>query len=172
MKDMEEIKNEQVVDFDPTVYDDDLYLGDCKSLKRRLLITEKLILILAAFISVPCGFLIAYGSSSSIKDLLEYLSLPINVTLFCLYWLFGFGFVTLFNFAFKNYSIYKGIIKAFLINLVFSFGTYLTLCSLSLNKGWIVIALISGAFYTIITLISIIILNLIDRYNQKASVCE
>ena len=168
MRDMEEIKNEQVVDFDPTVYDDDLYLGDCKSLKRRLLITEKLILILTAFISVPCGFLIAYGSSSSIKDFLDYLSLPINVTLFVLYWLLGFAFVLLFVFAFKNYSIYKGVIKAFLLNLVFSTGTYLTLCSLSLNEGWIVIAIISAAFYTTITLISIIVLNLIDRFNQKA----
>ena len=48
MRDMKEKGTEQVVDFDPVIYDDDLYLNDCKSLKRRLLIAEKLIIILAA----------------------------------------------------------------------------------------------------------------------------
>ena len=42
MRDMKEKGTKQVVDFDPVIYDDDLYLNDCKSLKRRLLIAEKL----------------------------------------------------------------------------------------------------------------------------------
>lgn len=163
----ENISEEKIVDFDPVVYDDDLYLDDCKSLKRRLLIVEKLMIIISSFISMPLGFLISYSFSDYIQSFLESINVAANATLFAVYWLLSFIFIVLFMFAFKNYSIYKGVVKSFLLSLIFSLGTYLTLASLSLNSGWIIVSLTSTLIYCLIILIVIIVLNIIDELNFK-----
>ena len=168
METMKETEFKKVVDFDPVIYDDDLYLNDCKSLKRRLLIAEKLIIIIAAFISMPLGFLLSYSLSSSVQEFLDYLSVGANVTLFVVYWILSFGFIILFMFAFKNYSIYKGVVKSFLLNLVFSIGTYLTLSSLSMNEGRIISSFVSAGIYCFIMLVTIITVNIIDDRNFKS----
>lgn len=168
METMKETEFKKVVDFDPVIYDDDLYLNDCKSLKRRLLIAEKLIIIIAAFISMPLGFLLSYSLSSSVQEFLDYLSVGANVTLFVVYWILSFGFIILFMFAFKNYSIYKGVVKSFLLNLVFSIGTYLTLSSLSMNEGRIIASFVSSAIYCLIMLVTIITVNIVDDRNFKS----
>ncbi len=168
METMKETEFKKVVDFDPVIYDDDLYLNDCKSLKRRLLIAEKLIIIIAAFISMPLGFLLSYSLSSSVQEFLDYLSVGANVTLFVVYWILSFGFIILFMFAFKNYSIYKGVVKSFLLNLVFSIGTYLTLSSLSMNEGWIIASFVSSSIYCLIMLVTIITVNIVDDRNFKS----
>lgn len=168
METMKETEFKKVVDFDPVIYDDDLYLNDCKSLKRRLLIAEKLIIIVAAFISMPLGFLLSYVLSSSVQEFLDYLSVGANITLFVVYWIVSFAFIILFMFAFKNYSIYKGVVKSFLLNLVFSIGTYLTLSSLSMNEGWIISSFVSAGIYCFIMLVTIITVNIIDDRNFKS----
>ena len=167
MKDMKEKETEQVVDFDPVIYDDDLYLNDCKSLKRRLLIAEKLIIILAAFISMPLGFLTCYSASPTIHEFIENLNVAQNISIFVIFWLLSFACIVLFMFAFKNYSIYKGVVKSFLLNLVFAIGTYLTLACSSLNEGWIIASFASAGIYIGIMLITIIVVNAIDEMNFK-----
>lgn len=167
IKSMKENINEKVVDFDPVIYDDDLYLNDCKSLKRRLLIAEKLMIILAAFISMPVGFLTCYSASSSIHDFIDNLNLGANIFIFVTYWILSFVCILLFMFTFKNYSIYKGIVKSFLLNLVFAIGAYLSLASVSLNEGWIIASFASAGIYCSVMLITIIVVNIIDELNFK-----
>ena len=168
IKSMKEKINEKVVDFDPVIYDDDLYLNDCKSLKRRLLIAEKLMIILAAFISMPVGFLTCYSASSSIHDFIDNLNLGANIFIFVTYWILSFVCILLFMFTFKNYSIYKGVVKSFLLNLVFAVGTYLSLASVSLNEGWIIASFASAGIYCFVMLITIIVVNIIDELNFKS----
>lgn len=167
IKSMKENINEKVVDFDPVIYDDDLYLNDCKSLKRRLLIAEKLMIILAAFISMPVGFLTCYSASSSIHDFIDNLNLGANIFIFVTYWILSFACILLFMFTFKNYSIYKGVVKSFLLNLVFAIGAYLSLASVSLNEGWIIASFASAGIYCFVMLITIIVVNIIDELNFK-----
>lgn len=167
IKSMKENINEKVVDFDPVIYDDDLYLNDCKSLKRRLLIAEKLMIILAAFISMPVGFLTCYSASSSIHDFIDNLNLSANIFIFVTYWILSFVCILLFMFTFKNYSIYKGVVKSFLLNLVFAIGAYLSLASVSLNEGWIIASFASAGIYCSVMLITIIVVNIIDELNFK-----
>ncbi len=167
IKSMKENINEKVVDFDPVIYDDDLYLNDCKSLKRRLLIAEKLMIILAAFISMPVGFLTCYSASSSIHDFIDNLNLGANIFIFVTYWILSFACILLFMFTFKNYSIYKGVVKSFLLNLVFAVGAYLSLASVSLNEGWIIASFASAGIYCFVMLITIITVNIIDELNFK-----
>ena len=167
IKSMKENINEKVVDFDPVIYDDDLYLNDCKSLKRRLLIAEKLMIILAAFISMPVGFLTCYSASSSIHDFIDNLNLGANIFIFVTYWILSFVCILLFMFTFKNYSIYKGVVKSFLLNLVFAIGAYLSLASVSLNEGWIIASFASAGIYCSVMLITIIVVNIIDELNFK-----
>ena len=167
IKSMKENINEKVVDFDPVIYDDDLYLNDCKSLKRRLLIAEKLMIILAAFISMPVGFLTCYSASSSIHDFIDNLNLSANIFIFVTYWILSFACILLFMFTFKNYSIYKGVVKSFLLNLVFAIGAYLSLASVSLNEGWIIASFASAGIYCFVMLITIITVNIIDELNFK-----
>lgn len=168
IKSMKEKINEKVVDFDPVIYDDDLYLNDCKSLKRRLLIAEKLMIILAAFISMPVGFLTCYSASPSIHDFIDNLNLSANIFIFVVYWILSFVCILLFMFTFKNYSIYKGVVKSFLLNLVFAVGTYLSLASVSLNEGWIIASFASAGIYCFVMLITIIVVNIIDELNFKS----
>lgn len=168
IKSMKEKIDEKVVDFDPVIYDDDLYLNDCKSLKRRLLIAEKLMIILAAFISMPVGFLTCYSASSSIHDFIDNLNLSANIFIFVVYRILSFACILLFMFTFKNYSIYKGVVKSFLLNLVFAVGTYLSLASVSLNEGWIIASFASAGIYCFVMLITIIVVNIIDELNFKS----
>lgn len=168
IKSMKENINEKVVDFNPVIYDDDLYLNDCKSLKRRLLIAEKLMIILAAFISMPVGFLTCYSASSSIHDFIDNLNLSANIFIFVVYWILSFVCILLFMFTFKNYSIYKGVVKSFLLNLVFAVGAYLSLASVSLNEGWIIASFASAGIYCFVMLITIIVVNIIDELNFKS----
>ena len=112
---MKEKGTEQVVDFDLVIYVDDLYLDDYKSLKRKLLIAEELINILTAFILIPFDFLTCYRASAAIHEFIENLSVAQNIFIFVTYWLLSFACIVLFVFAFKNYSIYKGVVKSFLL---------------------------------------------------------
>ena len=115
MRGMKEKGTEQVVDFDLVIYVDDLYLDDYKSLKRRLLIAEELINILTAFILIPLGFLTCYRASAAIHEFIENLNVVQNIFIFVTYWLLSFACIVFFMFAFKNYSIYKGVVKSFLL---------------------------------------------------------
>ena len=168
MRDMKEKGTEQVVDFDLVIYVDDLYLDDYKSLKRKLLIAEELINILTAFILILLGFLTCYRASAAIHEFIDNLNVGQNIFIFVTYWLLSFACIVLFMFAFKNYSIYKGVVKSFLLNLVFAIGTYLTLACTSLNEGWIIASFASAGIYIAIMLITIIVVNAIDEMNFKS----
>lgn len=160
-------QEKKVVDFDPLIYDDDLYLNDCKSLKRRLLIAEKIAIIVVALISSP----IAYGICYSLREPMGFdfdTSIAGNLIILILHWILSFVFIILFMFSFKNFSFYKGTVKTFLIDLVFSFGTYLTLASFVLNESLLKVSLISGAIFSILMLIILIILKIIDSLTYKA----
>lgn len=165
---MKENKDLEVVDFDPYVYDDDLYLNDCKSLKRRLLIAEKLLIIIFAFISMPLGFIIAYSTSGNIQDFFDRFSYAANLTIFIFYWIGTFCFLILFEFASKNFSIYRGVIKSTILNFCLSLGVFMTLGSLTFNQGWIFSSLFAVAFFNVFMLLAITILNIIDEFNRKA----
>ena len=168
MREMKEKGSEQVVDFDLVIYVDDLYLDDYKSLKRRLLIAEELINILTAFILIPLSFLTCYRASVAIHEFIENLNVAQNIFIFVTYWLLSFACIVLFVFAFKNYSIYKGVVKSYFLNLVFAIGTYLTLACFSLNEGWIIPSFASAGSCVAILLITIIVVNAIDEMNFKS----
>ena len=153
------------MDFDLVIYVDDLYLNDYKSLKRRLLIAEELINILTAFILIPLGFLTCYRASAAIHEFIGNLNVAQNIFIFVTYCLLSFACIVLFVFTFKNYLIYKGVVKSFLLNLVFAIGTYLTLVCFSLNEGWIIASFASAGIYVAIMLITIIVVNAIDEMN-------
>ena len=66
------------------VYDDDQYINDCRSLRRRLLIVEKIIVIFLAVISFPVGFLIMSTFDNSVIQIVNNFTDAYNLFVFIL----------------------------------------------------------------------------------------
>lgn len=111
--------------FNNEVYDDVQYINNCRSLRMRLLIVEKIIVIFLAMISVLVGFLILSTFINSIIQLVNNFTNSYNLFLSILISVLEFLALLIVLFVTKRFSFYKDTPQNFAINLALSFGIFL-----------------------------------------------
>ena len=176
-KKMSELKNKDLaennsspktIDQNQDLYDDDMYLDDVYSLRRRLQNIEKIVVVLLALISFPISLGILYGLNYS-SQLLTY---P-GYIYFIVEWLVSFLLIIFLEFATKNVSILKGLLQTFFVSSFFSFFISLatsfiweTAASIE-GADWLKLSLGAAAFYVIILTICRIVFAILDKHHMK-----
>lgn len=110
--------------FNNEVYDDVQYINDCRSLRMRLLIVEKIIVIFLVMISVLVGFLILSTFVNSLIQLVNNFSNSYNLFYFTLISVLDFLALLIVLFITKSFSFYKGALQNNVINNVLNFGVF------------------------------------------------
>ena len=151
------------------LYDDDKYISDCKSKKRRLLISEKIYVILVSLFSFPIGFLLTCYITNEGKEFLTNPTGPFLLSFF-LVWAFSFLLQILIIFSLKNFSLYKGFLKTIIVNASISVAINLSLTGLTLSDLFIKAGLFSSAFYVIVIALLIMIILIRDK-NDPRIIC-
>ena len=162
MENMEENK------FNSEVYDDDQYINDCRSLRRRLLIIEKIIVIFLSFFSFPAGFLLMATFDSSVIQIFNNFLDSYNLFIFCLISILDFLALTIVLFATKSFSFYKGSFHNVIINITLSFGVFLCCSAFTIKGGWVKSAICGACIFSLFSTIGIIIIQIINGLNKKA----
>ena len=150
------------------LYDDDLYINDVYSLRRRLQNVEKISIIVLAFISFPIALLFMYLINSS-----SYLFAFPQYVYFLVEWVVCFLLVILWEFASKNMSLLKGILKTTILSTFFVFFVYLATSFIwesitSINQqDWLYLSVAASSIYSILMLICRVIYYFLDKNNMK-----
>ena len=156
-----------------TIYDDDRYINDCSSLKRKMTIIEKIVIIIASLLCLPIGLFFCNLLPGDLQEYLKLSQLPNNL-LYIFIWLFIFFILMFTEFHSKNFSLYKGVITSSLRSftwtiLLFAFaGSIVSLVNKEGASYWFFIALFSAAIYAVILLIVRVVVFLVDKYQEKA----
>ena len=150
------------------LYDDDMYIDDVYSLRRRLQNTEKIMVIILAFLSFPFAFgllfLLKYQS---------YLFQCPGYIYFAVEWIVTFFLVIFLEFATKNVSVQKGILQTFFVSAFTVFSIYLSTSfiweSAATIDGtdWLYLSLVASSFYLLTLTICRVIFQILDRHNLK-----
>ena len=111
--------------FNNEVYDDVQYINDCRSLRMRLLIVEKIIVIFLAVISFPVGFLIMSTFDNSVIEIVNNFTDSFNLFLFVLISVLYCLSLLIVLFVSKSFSFYKCATQNFVIYVDLSFGIFL-----------------------------------------------
>ena len=152
------------------IYDDDMYIDDCKSIKRRLTILEKILIIVTAFLSMPISVFILYVANN--VSPFESLS---NTLIFTFIWLISFLVLGFSEFAVKNISQYKGLLQSTIVSTFFSGLIFLAATSLISyfdkyhTYSWLGFALIAFGVYFVVILAIRVIEILIDSRVVKCA---
>lgn len=150
------------------VYDDDQYINDCRSLRRRLLSIEKIIVIFLSLISFPTGFLIMSTFDNSVIQILNNFSDSYNIFLFTLISVLDFLALTIILLATKSFSFYKGTPQNILINITLSFGVFLCCSAFTIGGAWVKSAICGACFFSLFSSIGIFVVQLINIFNKKS----
>ena len=110
--------------FNNEVYGDVQYINDCRSLRMRLLIVEKIIVIISVMISLLADFLILSIFVNSVIQLVNNFTDSFNLFLFTLISVLDFLALLIVLFTTKSFSFYKGAPKNIVINNVLNFGVF------------------------------------------------
>lgn len=137
------------------------------SIKRKLTILEKILIILISFLSIPCGLAIGTFFVNEVN--------LFNSELFLIFlpgWLLSFFIIIFLEFFLKNVSIYKGFLQSNVISLFYSslitftcFFVYLLAGNYPLSL--LIYAASSEIFYIVILGIARLILIYFDYKNKK-----
>lgn len=156
-----------------TIFDDDEYINDCSSLKRKMTILEKIAIIVSSLLCFPMGLFFCNFIPGELQNYITLTSLPTNV-LFILTWLLSFFILMFTEFHTKNFSLYKGIIIPTLCSFMWS-GLFIcftgSIIAVIRHEGasyWFFIALFIGLIYSFLLLIIRSILMMIDHFQIKA----
>ena len=153
--------------FNNEVYDDDQYINDCRSLRRRLLIVEKIIVIFLAVISFPVGFLIMSTFDNSVIQIVNNFTDSYNLFVFILISVLDFLALLTVLFATKSFSFYKGVPQNIVINIVLSFGVFLCCSAFTIKGAWVKSAICGATFFSVFSSLGVLIVQLINIFNQK-----
>ena len=82
-----------------TIFDDDEYINDCSSLKRKMTILEKIAIIISSVLCFPMGIFFCNLIPGKLQSYIELAEMPQNI-LFLFTWLLSF-----FILMFQLYSI-------------------------------------------------------------------
>ena len=121
--------------FNNEVYDDDQYINDCRSLRRRLLIVEKIIV----------GFLIMSTFDNSVIQIVNNFTDAYNLFVFILISVLDFLALLTVLFATKSFSFYKGVPQNIVINIVLSFGVFLCCSAFTIKGAWVKSAIFNSS---------------------------
>lgn len=158
---------------DSTIYDDDHYINDCSSYKRKITIVEKIFIIASSFLCFPMGL---YFCTLVSKELSEYLNLftfPQNL-LFASIWIVLFFVLMFTEFNFKNFSLYKGVFMSSAMSFIWSFlyvcvgGSIISLINKEGASYWLNISAFSALMYTAFLLIIRLITGFLNHFQLKA----
>ena len=150
------------------LYDDDQYIDDVYSLRRRLQNAEKIVCIVLAFISFP--FALAIMSGFNLDSYI--FSFP-GYVYFIIEWFICFLLIIFLEFAAKNVSIQKGILQTSIVSAFFVFFVYLATsfiweaCASIKGSDWLYLSLVASGFYSLCLIASRIIFYILDKRNIK-----
>lgn len=156
-----------------TIFDDDEYINDCSSLKRKMAILEKIAIIISSLLCFPMGLFFCNMIPGELQNYIQLATLPQNVT-FILTWLLTFFILMFTEFHAKNFSLYKGLIIPTLCSFVWSglficfAGSIIALIDKNGASYWFIIALFTACIYSLLLLIIRSILLMIDHNEVKA----
>ena len=156
-----------------TIFDDDEYINDCSSLKRKMTILEKIAIIISSLLCFPMGLFFCNLIPGKLQTYIELAEMPQNI-LFLFTWLLSFFILMFSEFHAKNFSLYKGLIIPTLCSFVWSglficfTGSIIALIEQDGASLWFFIALFTAAIYSVLLLIIRSILITIDRHEIKA----
>ena len=143
------------------------YINDCRSLRRRLLIVEKIIVIFLAVISFPVGFLIMSTFDNSVIQIVNNFTDSYNLFVFILISVLDFLALLTVLFATKSFSFYKGVPQNIVINIVLSFGVFLCCSAFTIKGAWVKSAICGATFFSVFSSLGVLIVQLINIFNQK-----
>ena len=164
---MEEVLNDSVI------YDDDHYLNDCSSYKRKLTIIEKVFIIVSSLLCFPIGILVCNFLPGELHTYLKFNEILTSLS-YIFTWIFLFFALMFTEFYSKNFSMYKGVIVTSLVSFSWSAlyvalgGSIISLINKEGASLWFFIALFSATIYMVFLLIIRLIANLIDYYQLKS----
>ena len=164
---MEDILNDSII------YDDDHYINDCSSYKRKLTIIEKVFIIISSLLCFPIGIFVCNFLPGDLHTYLNLNEIANSIT-YLFVWIFVFFALMFTEFYAKNFSLYKGVIQTSLLSLSWSVlfvalgGSVISLINKEGASLWFYIALFSASIYTVFLLLVRIVANLIDHYQLKA----
>lgn len=156
-----------------TIFDDDEYINDCSSLKRKMAILEKIAIIVSSFLCFPMGLFFCNLIPGELQSYITFSELPSNL-LFILTWLLTFFILMFTEFHTKNFSLYKGITITTLSSFIWSglfvafSGSIIALIRKDGASYWFIIALFTSLIYSLLLLIIRSILMMIDHFQIKA----
>lgn len=170
-----------------TYNDDDKLFSDSVSLKRRLTIIEKIIIIVCAIAIIPLTSLfttyIHFGNyNQSFTNLDVFAPLGEDFIYTIAPYIVSIVFLIFFEFSLKNIGINRGILKSTVISLFLSltifsssFGLIISfqfaIQKIGLNAellaNYLLLGVIASVFYTFLLFIGRLIEKLIDKYNFK-----
>lgn len=156
-----------------TIFDDDEYINDCSSLKRKMTILEKIAIIISSLLCFPMGIFFCNLIPGKLQSYFELAEMPQNI-LFLFTWLLSFFILMFSEFHAKNFSLYKGLIIPTLFSFVWSgllicfTGSIIALIEKDGASLWLFIALFTALIYSILLLIIRSILLMIDHNQMKA----
>lgn len=167
--------------------DDDKLFSDAVSLRRRLTIIEKFLMILIAIVIIPItsvvGRYVQLGDYAlSFKDPNAFDPLGKDFIYTIAPYLVSIFFVLFCEFASKNVSVRKGIFRTFFISLFFSLTINVTSFSLiisfqfaitkrnldaELMANFLLLAVFAAVFYSVLLLLARVIFVIINHYKFK-----
>lgn len=173
--------------FSKTYNDDDKLFSNSVSLKRRLSIIEKILIIVCAIVIIPLTSLLTsyihfgnYNEAFTNPDVFAPLGEDLIYTITP--YIVSIIFLIFFEFSLKNIAINRGIIKATVISLFLSltifsssFGLIISfqfaISKMSLNAeliaNYLLLGVIASVLYTLLLLITRSIGKIVDKYNFK-----
>ena len=140
-----------------TIFDDDEYINDCSSLKRKMTILEKIAIIISSLLCFPMGIFFCNLIPGKLQSYIELAEMPQNI-LFLFTWLLSFFILMFSEFHEKNFSLYKGLIIPTLFSFVWSgllicfTGSIIALIEKDGASLWFFIALFTALIYSILLL--------------------
>ncbi len=157
-----------IIDQNQDLYDDDMYIDDVHSLRRRLQNTEKIMVIILALISFPLAFGLLYLFKYE-----SYLFAFPGYLYFIIEWLATFLLIVFLEFATKNVSIQKGLLQTFFVSTFFVFFVYLATSFVRESAAtidgtdWLYLSIIAACFYVLVLSFCRVLFAILDRRNLK-----
>ena len=140
---------------------------EVKSVKRRLSIIEKVLVIAISLFALPMGLAISTYFVYTVDPLSADVLLPLLPA-----WIIIFLCLVFLEFLFKNVSLYKGFFKSTLTSTILSYAiTFSTMCIYfvwgSYPTNYIIFAAISSLVYVVLITLIRLLLNILNRKNRK-----
>ena len=140
---------------------------DVKSVKRRLSIIEKVLIVAISLCALPLGLAISTYFVYTVDPLSLEILLPLLPS-----WIIIFLLLIFLEFLFKNIALYKGFFKATLTSIILSYMiTFSVMCIYfvwgSYPTNYAIFASISALCYVVLITFNRLLLIILNKKNKK-----